>query len=92
MRGGSNVTSQAGIRIIMLSFIYRLCRDFEQEMGYAPNVLYINAAHLQRLRESFANESDLAVIRQRLGLEVLLRADAVHPRVNWQLSACRKAS
>ncbi len=76
----------------MLSFIYRLCREFEREMGYAPNVLFINAAHLQRLQESFAGESDLSVIRQRLGLEVLLRADAVHPSVNWQLSASRKAS
>ncbi len=75
----------------MLSFIYRLCRDFERDMGYAPNVLFINPGHLASLRDSFAGEADLEVIRQRLGLEVLLRADAVHPSVNWLLSASRKA-
>ncbi len=76
----------------MLSFIYRLCREFERDMGYAPNVLFINDEHWQSLREAFADDPDLAVIRQRLGLEVLLRDDAVHPSVNWILSASRKAS
>lgn len=75
----------------MLSFIYRLCQEFERDMGYAPNVLFINAAHLDRLRDSLAGETDLDVIRHYLGLEILLRADAVHPSVNWLLSANRKA-
>jgi hypothetical protein len=75
----------------MLSFLYRLCHEFEREMGYAPNVLLINPAHLERLRDSFADEPDLDVIRARLGLQILLRSDAVHPRVNWLVSACRKA-
>ncbi|KAA3620575.1 MAG: hypothetical protein DWQ08_15235 [Proteobacteria bacterium] len=76
---------------VMLSFIYRLCRDFENEMGYPPNVLLINAAHLEKLRDSLGGEADFNVIRNRLGLEILQREDAVHPSVNWLTSASRRA-
>ncbi len=75
----------------MLSYIYRLCRDFELEMGYPPNTLIINRDHLEHLRGSFGAGEDFASIRERLGLEMLLRQDAVHPRVNWLASAARKA-
>lgn len=75
----------------MLSFIYRLCREFEIEMGYRPNVLLISNAHLEKLRESLGGEMDFHTIRNLLGLEILLRQDAVHPSVNWLVSASRKA-
>ena len=75
----------------MLSFIYRLCKEFEKEMGYPPNVLLINQAHLESLRASFSEEVEFSDIRQKLGLEVLLRQDALHPSVNWLLSAARQA-
>jgi hypothetical protein len=86
----SNVGSTTGTTA-MLSFLYRLCQEFESEMGYAPNVLFINPEHLEHLRESFDGEQDLDAIRARLGLEILLRSNAVHPSVNWLVSACRKA-
>ena len=76
----------------MLSYIYRLCREFELEMGYPPNTLTINRDHLEHLRGSFGPGEDFATIRARLGMEILLRQDAVHPRVNWLAVAARKAS
>lgn len=74
----------------MLSFIYNLCREFEQEQGYKPNVLFINKAHLETLHNSFSEEFDELDIRQTLGLEILLRQDAVHPSVHWLASAARR--
>ncbi len=75
----------------MLSYIYRLCREFENAMGYPPNVLFINADHLERFRPGCDSEQDFSTLRARLGLEILLRQDAVHPSVNWLMSASRKA-
>ncbi len=75
----------------MLSFIYRLCWEFETKMGYSPNVLFINSVHLRNLRESFDEDTDFSTFKERLGLEILLRQNAVHPSVNWLLSAVRKA-
>ena len=75
----------------MLSFIYRLCKEFEKEMGYRPNVLFINKEHLESLKESFSEDLQYNDIRNKLGLEVLLREDALHPSVNWLISAARKA-
>ena len=75
----------------MLSFIYRVYRDFEREHDHAPNVLYINPQHLERLCGEFANPRDLNTIRNLLGMEILVRRDAVHPHVGWVQSASRKA-
>ena len=75
----------------MLSFIYRLCREFEKDMGYRPNVLFINSAHLERLRGSFAEDVDVDEMCRTLGLEILLRQDALHPSVNWVNCAARHA-
>ena len=75
----------------MLSFVYRLCREFEREHGFRPNVLFINSAHLERLRGDFDNPDDLTAIRRLLGLEILLRRDSVHPQVGWIQSAARQA-
>jgi hypothetical protein len=75
----------------MLSFIYRLCREFEQENGYRPNVLLINPDHYSRLRDDFGDLDDVIKMRRLLGLEILMRKDAVHPRVGWLSSAASKA-
>ena len=73
----------------MLSYIYRLSREFEQHMGYFPNVLFINQQHMEHLKNSFDSQANLDEIRSQLGLEILLRRDAIHPSVNWLASAAR---
>ncbi|MFT5115015.1 MAG: hypothetical protein ACI8P9_004358 [Parasphingorhabdus sp.] len=75
----------------MLSYIYRLCKEFELAMGYRPNVLFINQDHLESLRQSFSEDMDFSEVRGKLGLEVLLRQESIHPSVNWLVSATRQA-
>jgi len=74
----------------MLSFVYNLSREFEQKLGYKPNVLFINESHLESLHDSFSEDFDEVDIRQTLGLEVLMRQDAIHPSVHWLASAARR--
>ena len=74
----------------MLSFIYRIYREFELKMGYRPNVLFVNSEHLKALAAQMEGASDLSLVRDRLGMEIMMRQDAVHPSVAWLVSACRK--
>jgi hypothetical protein len=73
----------------MLSFIYQMCRQFEQKLGYPPNVLFINSDHLENLHRSYQEGIDDETIRQTLGLQILLRQDSLHPSVHWLASAER---
>jgi len=75
----------------MLSFIYRMYREYEREHQYPPNVLYINSEHFERLRREFANPNDLNGIRRLLGMEIVVKRDAVHPQMGWLQAAERKA-
>jgi hypothetical protein len=67
----------------MLSFIYRLARDFEQEHGIHPNLLYLNPTHLQSLREQLDGSEQLDRVVQLLGMEVMVTREAMHPHVAW---------
>lgn len=76
----------------MLSFIYRLVRDFEKEHGIHPNLLYLNPNHLQFLREQLNDEVQMDRIVDLLGMEVMITAEAIHPHVAWtQLAMNREA-
>ena len=67
----------------MLSFIYRLARDFEKEHGVPPNLLYLNPTHLQFLRTQLDNEQQMDNIVKLLGMEVMVSSEVVHPHVVW---------
>ena len=66
----------------MLSFIYRLVRDFEQEHGIHPNLLYLNSTHLRFLREQL-DEQQLDNIVKLLGMEIMVTNEVIHPHVVW---------
>lgn len=72
----------------MASFIYGLCRGFFEQHGYWPNVLLINASHLQALGNDLGSLENAHQLRRRLGLEVLVRKHALHPRVIWMQRGC----
>lgn len=74
----------------MLSYICRIATDFESEHGFRPNVLYINASHLRRMRDELA-DSSINSTRRLLGMEVLVTSHAVHPHVGWTQAASRVA-
>ncbi|MCW9029275.1 MAG: hypothetical protein OQJ80_10115 [Kangiella sp.] len=67
----------------MLSFIYRLSRDFEKEHGIHPNLLYLNPEHLKFLREQLDNEAQLDNIVKLLGMEIMITSEVIHPHVVW---------
>ncbi len=75
----------------MLSFILRLQREFEREHGYSPNMLYLNHDQYQRLKFELGDALRPSV-GQRLGLEIVLSGDCIHPHVGWSSVALRKVA
>lgn len=65
----------------MLSLIVCLVDDYRKNHGARPNLVYMNEAHYEYLREELpgvrAHEDVVAV----LGLDIALSDHAVHPHV-----------
>lgn len=76
----------------MLSFIYRLVRDFEIEQGMKPNVLYLSAMQFQRLRQDFVDPDDIEAIINRLDMEIVIDNSALHPHLSHVGSSHRQAA
>ncbi len=70
----------------MLSFIYRLIRNFEKEHGFTPNLLYLNQFHLEMLRTQLDRKVDGSDLAQLLDMEIIISQDSVHPHVEWHTS------
>ena len=67
----------------MLSFIYRIAKEFEQEHGYRPNVLYLNHRHFSQLKRELAEIQNLGTMSRLLGMEIVLESDLTHPHTYW---------
>lgn len=67
----------------MLSFIYQLVRSFELSHGFPPNLLYLNRTHLAALREQMDDIQDLDLLAERLGMDIVISNEALHPHVAW---------
>ena len=74
----------------MLAYIYRLIRDFEQEHGIHPNLLFMNQNHCDHLKEAFDNRYSLYTIMQILQMELVIDSDAIHPHAAWHKTAQRR--
>ena len=66
----------------MISTINQLTQKYEQKHGYRPNLLYLNSALLQKLKEQFC-EPDIDVISQLIGMEIIIVQDLKQPYVSW---------
>lgn len=75
----------------MLSFINRLVREFEQEHGIHPNLLYLNRFHFENLKASFETDYTTPQILDLLEMEVVIENDITHPHVAWTKIAKRVA-
>jgi hypothetical protein len=73
----------------MLSYIYRLIRDFEQEHGIHPNLLYLNQFHASHLKQGLDERFSFQAICDLLRLELIIDQDIMHPHVAWTQSAQR---
>jgi hypothetical protein len=67
----------------MLSFLYRICINFERHHGVSPNLLYLNYRHFDELQRSLPELQDTAALLQHLDMELILQNDVLHPRVAW---------
>jgi hypothetical protein len=76
----------------MLSFIYRLVREFENEHGMKPNVLYLNAIHFRRLCQDFVDPDDIEAIINRLDMEIVIDNNALHPHMSRVKTSQRQAA
>jgi hypothetical protein len=75
----------------MLSFIYRLIRDFEQKHGIHPNLLYLNEYHVKHLIDDVAVDCSLQNITDLLQLDLIVNREVLHPHVIWTQTAYRRA-
>ncbi len=75
----------------MLSFIVGLCTNFRRQHGFAPNVLYVSQEQFQRLRDDLEGLHDYERIRDRLGMDIMISEEVLHPRVGWITGASRLA-
>ncbi len=73
----------------MLSMIYRLTQDFERRHGIRPNLLYLHPDHLQRFQLEYPDPRSRTEIFRRLGLEIAVSSEAVHPHVAWSSQVLR---
>ena len=76
----------------MLDYIYRLVRNYEQEHGIHPNLLYLNRMHSAHLKSAFDERYTMAQITQLLQMELVIDSEIMHPQVAWTLSGHRVAS
>ena len=74
----------------MLAYIYRIIRDFEQEHGIHPNLLYLNRFHSEHLKSAFSEKYSMQHIAEVLKLELVIDQDSMHPHVAWTQSAQKK--
>jgi len=64
----------------MLSFIYRLVKEYESKHGIRPNLIYINNEHFETLRHQL-DACRIEILPKLLGMDVVLSNDSSHPRV-----------
>lgn len=76
----------------MLGFIVRLVSSFEKEHGFRPNLLYINRAHSEHLKDAFDEKFSFSHIAKMLQMEIIVVPDATHPYVAWTQVGHRVAS
>ena len=65
----------------MLSYIYKIARDYEKSHGENANVLYLNRSHFEYLRKEFASPEDIRSILQLLGMNIIISDETVQPHL-----------
>lgn len=67
----------------MLSYIYRLAKEYQELHGHAPNLVYLNRSHLNILKLQLGNPSNLNEVLLQLGFDIALSQSLVHPSVAY---------
>ena len=75
----------------MLSYIYSISKEFENEHGFPPNLLYMNYGHLECLKQQMAEPNDFNSLITFLGMELIVSQEIAHPTVAWAHSPWKQA-
>jgi len=75
----------------MLSTIYQVAKNFEKEHGISPNLLFMNYAHLECLKQQLDDPYDFNSVLVFLGMELILQDHAVNPSVSWSKTPWKEA-
>ncbi len=65
----------------MLSYIYRIVREFQQTHHCSPNILYLNKEQFHHLRHSFADPDDIGAMTDQLAMYIIISHDVLHPHL-----------
>jgi len=65
----------------MLSYIYRIVREYQKTHHYSPNVLYLNKEQFRHLRHAFSNPDNIDEISHQLAMHIIISHDALHPHL-----------
>ncbi len=71
----------------MLSFLFRLVRDFQATHGYQPNTLFISPRHYRSLQQSVPGLAGNPELSRFLAVDIILSETAVHPHMAWLIPA-----
>ncbi len=66
----------------MLSKINQLTIKYEQAHGFRPNLLYINTAQLELLKEQLS-EYDIEILAQLIGMDIVMVETKSTPHLSW---------
>ncbi len=66
----------------MLSKINQLTIKYQQTHGFRPNLLYINTAQLELLKEQLS-EYDIEILAQLIGMDIVIVETNLKPHLSW---------
>jgi len=65
----------------MLSYIYRIAREFQKTHHCSPNIIYLNKEQFHYLRHAFADPDDIDYMTRQLAMHIIISHDALHPHL-----------
>ena len=66
----------------MLSKINQLTIKYEKKHGFRANLLYLNTAQLELLKEQLS-EPDIEILAQLIGMDIVITETMRKARVSW---------
>jgi hypothetical protein len=65
----------------MLSYIYRIVREYQKTHHCSPNLLYLNKEQFCHLRHAFSDPDNIDEMSRQLAMHIIISHDALHPHL-----------
>jgi hypothetical protein len=76
----------------VLSYLYRIAREFERCHGVTPNLLYLSYGHFEKLSQALSGLRQTGTLIGALDMQIILQRDVAHPRVGWSPARAREGA